>query len=167
MKYSVWDFRFSRQRVWSLVFWDIAPCSHIEVHRRLRGANCLHHQGDNALMMEAVRTSETSVNFVTTRRYIPEYFVLKRGHYRKCIAQAAPVKSASRSVVGHPCYLRQCLSQHSPKMSLFLIKQPNKIRNVNNYNDELKSAKPVIDLHVTPVSCCVPKITPKLEQFHK
>jgi hypothetical protein len=30
-------------------------------------------QGDIALMMEAIHTSETSVNFnVTTRRYIPE-----------------------------------------------------------------------------------------------
>jgi hypothetical protein len=36
-----------------------------------RGAYCLHHQG--ALMMEAVRTSETSVNFNwTTQRYIPK-----------------------------------------------------------------------------------------------
>jgi hypothetical protein len=40
------------------VFWDVAPCSHIEVDRRFR-----------ALMMEAVRTSETSVNFnVATRQ---------------------------------------------------------------------------------------------------
>jgi len=39
------------------VFWDVAPCSHIEV----------------ALIMEAVRTSETSVHFnVTAWRYIPE-----------------------------------------------------------------------------------------------
>jgi hypothetical protein len=54
------------------VFWDIAPCSDVEVDRRFRGAYCLNHQGD-VLMMEAVRTSETSVNFnVTTRRYIPE-----------------------------------------------------------------------------------------------
>jgi hypothetical protein len=39
------DFRFSRRRVWSLVFWDVAPCSHVEVDRRFRGAYCLHHQG--------------------------------------------------------------------------------------------------------------------------
>jgi hypothetical protein len=26
--------------------WDIAPCSLIEVDRRFRGSNCLHHQGD-------------------------------------------------------------------------------------------------------------------------
>jgi hypothetical protein len=28
------------------VFWDVAPCSHVEVDRRFRGAYCLHHQGD-------------------------------------------------------------------------------------------------------------------------
>jgi hypothetical protein len=27
------------------VFWDVAPCSHVEVDRRFRGAYCLHHQG--------------------------------------------------------------------------------------------------------------------------
>jgi hypothetical protein len=44
------------------VFWEVAPYSHVEIDRRFR----------SALMMEAVRTSETSVNFnVTTRRYIP------------------------------------------------------------------------------------------------
>jgi hypothetical protein len=26
------------------VFWDVAPCSLVEVYRR--GAHCLHHQGD-------------------------------------------------------------------------------------------------------------------------
>jgi hypothetical protein len=44
------------------VFWDVAPCSHVEVNRRFRGAYCL--------MMSA---SETSVNFnVTTWRYNTE-----------------------------------------------------------------------------------------------
>jgi hypothetical protein len=37
------------------VFWDAAPYSLVEVYLRLRGAYCL--------MMEAVSTSETSVNF--------------------------------------------------------------------------------------------------------
>jgi hypothetical protein len=56
------------------VFWDVAPCIQIDVDRRFRGAYCLHDKGDEiALMMEAVRTSETSVNInLTTRRYIPE-----------------------------------------------------------------------------------------------
>jgi hypothetical protein len=26
-------------------FWDIAPCSFVNVDRRFRGAYCLHHQG--------------------------------------------------------------------------------------------------------------------------
>jgi hypothetical protein len=30
-----------------IVFWDIAPCSHIEVDRHFRGAYCLHHQGNH------------------------------------------------------------------------------------------------------------------------
>jgi hypothetical protein len=41
------------------VFRDVEPCSHVKM--------------GVALMMEAIRTSETSVHFiVTTRRYIPE-----------------------------------------------------------------------------------------------
>jgi hypothetical protein len=53
------------------VFWVVAPCSLVELYRRFKGACCLHHQ--IALIMEAARTSETSVNFYqTTRRYNPE-----------------------------------------------------------------------------------------------
>jgi hypothetical protein len=41
------------------VFWDVAPCSLVEMDRRFRGAHCLHHQG--------------IPNFYkTTRRNIPE-----------------------------------------------------------------------------------------------
>jgi hypothetical protein len=29
-----------------IVFWDVASCSLVEIGRRLRGACCLHHQGD-------------------------------------------------------------------------------------------------------------------------
>jgi hypothetical protein len=28
------------------VFWDVVPCSHVEVDRRFRGAYCFHHHGD-------------------------------------------------------------------------------------------------------------------------
>jgi hypothetical protein len=53
------------------VFCDIALCSLVEVYRRFRGAYCLGHE--DALMVEAVSTSETSVNFYqTTRRNISE-----------------------------------------------------------------------------------------------
>jgi hypothetical protein len=36
------------------VFWDVAPCSYVEVDRCFRGAY---------LMIEAVSTSETSISF--------------------------------------------------------------------------------------------------------
>jgi hypothetical protein len=50
-------------------FWNIASSS-LGVDRLYRGAYRLHH---TALMMEEVRTSETSVySNETTRRYIPE-----------------------------------------------------------------------------------------------
>jgi hypothetical protein len=29
------------------VFWDVAPCSLVEVYRRFRGTYCLNHQGDD------------------------------------------------------------------------------------------------------------------------
>jgi hypothetical protein len=38
------------------VFWDVAPCSHVEVDRRFRGAYCLHHRPDDH--------PEDSINFV-------------------------------------------------------------------------------------------------------
>jgi hypothetical protein len=55
------------------VFWVLAPCNLEDVYQRFRGACCLHHQGDDALMLEAARTSETLANFYqTTWRYNPE-----------------------------------------------------------------------------------------------
>jgi hypothetical protein len=55
------------------VFWDVPPCRLADVHRRFRGAYCLHHQGDERLMMEAVSSSETLVNIYQTTWYnIPE-----------------------------------------------------------------------------------------------
>jgi hypothetical protein len=52
-----------------VVFWVILPCKMI-VDWRFRGMYCLHHQG--SLMMEAVRTSETSVDNHFTWQYNPE-----------------------------------------------------------------------------------------------
>jgi hypothetical protein len=55
-----------------IVFWDVLSCK-IIVDRRVRGACCLHHQGDDSsLMIKAARTSETSVDYYFTRQYIPE-----------------------------------------------------------------------------------------------
>jgi hypothetical protein len=71
---SNYDVRFQAVTAASMkfrVFWDVAPCSQVDVNRRFRGAYCLHPQ--IALMMEAVRISEKSINInLTTRRYIPE-----------------------------------------------------------------------------------------------
>jgi hypothetical protein len=51
------------------VFWDVAPCSLVEVYRRFRGPCSIIR----ALMMEAATTSETLENFYqTTHRYNPE-----------------------------------------------------------------------------------------------
>jgi hypothetical protein len=54
---TLWDFRFSRRRV-SWMYTDVQKC--------------VLPPWFIALMMEAVRTPEMSVNFVTARRYIPE-----------------------------------------------------------------------------------------------
>jgi hypothetical protein len=50
------------------VFWNVAPCSLAETDRRFRGDYFLID-----LMMEALRTCETSVDFYeTTRSNIPQ-----------------------------------------------------------------------------------------------
>jgi hypothetical protein len=46
------------------VFWDVAPCSHVEVGRRFGGAYCLHHQGDEFLNF-TVSETECSYHYVT------------------------------------------------------------------------------------------------------
>jgi hypothetical protein len=61
-------------------FWDVAPCSLVEVYRRFRRA-CY----PIIALLEAASTSETSLNFYQTKwRYIPkdsqvqfEVFVVK------------------------------------------------------------------------------------------
>jgi hypothetical protein len=60
------------------VFWDVAPCSLVEVYRRFGGACCSHHLADDE---GAVISSETSVHFYqTTRRNIPEDSLLQTGN---------------------------------------------------------------------------------------
>jgi hypothetical protein len=54
------------------VFWDVLPCK-IIVGRRFRGTCCpIIRAMMMALIMEAARTSETSVDNYFTRKYIPE-----------------------------------------------------------------------------------------------
>jgi hypothetical protein len=65
------------------VFWDVAPCSLVEVYRRFRCAHCLHHQGD-----ETTRTSKMSVNFYQTARHnIPEDVHLHTRHRQNLKSQ--------------------------------------------------------------------------------
>jgi hypothetical protein len=55
------------------------PCSLVEVYRRFKCPYCLHHQDDD---IEAVNTSETSVNFYqTTWLNIPEDIHLHTRRY--------------------------------------------------------------------------------------
>jgi hypothetical protein len=55
------------------VFWNTALSSPVELHPRLGGFYCLHHQTTTpvtpttALMMETVSTTETSVNINTAQ----------------------------------------------------------------------------------------------------
>jgi hypothetical protein len=46
------------------VFWDVGPCSLVEIDRRFRGSYCLHHYGD--------RTSEKFASFYETTLHIIE-----------------------------------------------------------------------------------------------
>jgi hypothetical protein len=36
---------------YEVVFWDVLPCSHVEVDRHFRGVYCLHHQGDSPTLI--------------------------------------------------------------------------------------------------------------------
>jgi hypothetical protein len=36
------------------VFWDVAPCSHVEVDRRFRGAYCLHYHPDEDSTLQLI-----------------------------------------------------------------------------------------------------------------
>jgi hypothetical protein len=37
----------STSEVMIKVFWDVEPCSNVEVDRLFKGAYCLHHKGDD------------------------------------------------------------------------------------------------------------------------
>jgi hypothetical protein len=64
------------------LFWDVAPCSHVKL-TDVSAVLTADITRAMALFMEAVRASETSVNFnVTTQRYIPEDSKLQDLYYR-------------------------------------------------------------------------------------
>jgi hypothetical protein len=80
------------RRVKMAVFWVVASCSLVEIYQRFRGPCCLHHHG--ALMLEAARSSEMTVNFYqTTWRYNPENSHLRTNRHEN-------LKSYQTCVVG-------------------------------------------------------------------
>jgi hypothetical protein len=48
------------------VFWDVAPCSPVGVHRRFRDAYCLHRQFDLLLRNLHGALSQKAVGFTLT-----------------------------------------------------------------------------------------------------
>jgi hypothetical protein len=61
-----------------IVIWDVELYSLVDVDRRFREVYCLHHEGDECmvLMKAAVSSSETSVNiYQTSLPSIPEDIV--------------------------------------------------------------------------------------------
>jgi hypothetical protein len=43
------------------VFWDVAPCSLVDIDRRFRGDYCFHYQGDEALRLHGTTSLKTAV----------------------------------------------------------------------------------------------------------
>jgi hypothetical protein len=63
-KYTVFQVRFKVLVAASMkvdVFWDVAPCSLVDIDWHFRGAYCLHHQGDEEAMRGT--TSQKTVIF--------------------------------------------------------------------------------------------------------
>jgi hypothetical protein len=83
------------------VFWDVAPCSYVEVDRRLTGAYCLHHQG--ALMMEApgrlqrVRAAQKTSNSSALSYCIAVFF-----HFQKYPSNKSRLLVACQNIA-HVC----------------------------------------------------------------
>jgi hypothetical protein len=69
---------FMSRKLWGVkfrVFSDVAPCSHVEVDRRFRGASCLQHSSDNVRQYASLKlrftstwlhgaTSQKTLNFI-------------------------------------------------------------------------------------------------------
>jgi hypothetical protein len=53
------------------VFWVVALCSLVEVHRRFRGACCLHHQGNRPEEPEDNRLHTLLLENLKTRLLVP------------------------------------------------------------------------------------------------
>jgi hypothetical protein len=76
------------------VFWDVFPCSLLEIDRCFRGSS--------ALMKEAVKTSETFVSFYQTTRFnIQENSDLHIRRHEKCLSYQLFLKFAQNNSCPH------------------------------------------------------------------
>jgi hypothetical protein len=50
------------------VFWDVVPCSLVEIDRRFKGAYCHHHQGDREETFSNAYTSAAASGKIESRR---------------------------------------------------------------------------------------------------
>jgi hypothetical protein len=58
------------------VFWDVAPCSLVEIGQRFRGAYCLHHQGDEYQTARRNISQKTVIFVLTTLvQFLKELYV--------------------------------------------------------------------------------------------
>jgi hypothetical protein len=69
-----------------IVFWDVLPCKKLSTDV-------------SSLMMEAVRTSETSVDNYFTRQYIPESNSERHTHRRENLKSHMIMTSCKKSYV--------------------------------------------------------------------
>jgi hypothetical protein len=67
---------FTAMTMKNAVFWDVAPCSSLQLP-----AHAGHRSWIFSLKMEAIRSSETSVKKISTRRHIPENGILQIDKY--------------------------------------------------------------------------------------
>jgi hypothetical protein len=58
------------------VYWDVVPCSLVEIDRRFRGACCLSHQGDRRYLSVTKGTTERSLS---TLRSVEKYVRITTG----------------------------------------------------------------------------------------
>jgi hypothetical protein len=107
---------FTAMAMKNAVFWDVGSCRYF-VNRRFGGTYRLHLQGrrnprainqrervatrsswiSSTLKMEAIRSSETSVNEIPTRRHIPEDGIL-HSHRRENLK--SHISNSSLGTVG-------------------------------------------------------------------
>jgi hypothetical protein len=100
----------------STIFWDIIPCSPLNVNRRFRGKR---NQGESRWQAEqAICSSQTSVDFQrSTLRYIPEDSTLQKNNIIRLIQQVhqgmevgGTLSIYHGSEVAQNSSLAQCLS---------------------------------------------------------